>query len=229
MLSAVIPVTYDQLVNIFSFIYIAKKGLTVKNYISNKDESVRMFKSDFLEFFTHVHPSVPLIIFIPVITSIIYYCIYILEMTTKDFILYFILGIFVWTLTEYLLHRFFFHLKPSNKVKERIYFMVHGVHHDYPNDTRRLVMVPSVSIPLAILFFWLFSILIGKVFVFAFFPGFLTGYLFYDMAHYATHHFSMNSRIGSYIKKHHMRHHYQSSKKYFGVSSPLWDFIFRTI
>jgi len=194
----------------------------MKNYISNQNESVKMFDNRFLEFFTHVHPATPLVIFIPVIIYSSYFAVEKYSMETGIFVLNFIFGIAVWSITEYLLHRFAFHIEPDNKIKKYIYFMIHGVHHDYPNDGSRLVMVPAISIPLAALFYYMFVFVIGNINVTAFFPGFISGYLIYDMMHYAIHHFSMKGKILSEIKKHHFKHHYQSSNKYFGVSSPSW-------
>jgi 4-hydroxysphinganine ceramide fatty acyl 2-hydroxylase len=201
----------------------------MKNYISNQDESARIFENNFLEFFTHVHPVIPFIIFIPIISFLIYFGLDNLMIGMTEYLIFLIFGLLIWTLTEYILHRFVFHLKTTNKFKETVYLMIHGVHHDYPNDSTRLVMVPLVSIPLASLFYGLFYFLIGNILVYAFFPGFLIGYLFYDGIHYATHHFKMKGQISAYLKRNHMKHHYQSNKKYFGVSSPLWDIIFRTI
>jgi sterol desaturase/sphingolipid hydroxylase (fatty acid hydroxylase superfamily) len=106
--------------------------------------------------------------------------------------------------------------------------MFHGVHHDYPNDTKRLVMPPSVSIPLATGFFFLFKVILGDISVASFFIGFIAGYLFYDISHYAIHHFNMHSKFWLVIKNHHMRHHYQDPELGFGVSSPLWDLILKT-
>lgn len=200
----------------------------MKNYVSNDNESVRMFDNSFLEFFTHVHPVTPLVIFLPVIGYFTYSAFKNYYLTLPLFLYFFIFGLFVWSFTEYILHRFAFHIEPTNKIKKYVYFMIHGVHHDYPNDGTRLVMVPAVSLPLAALFYYLFEYLLGKNNVAAFFPGFISGYLVYDMMHYAIHHFSMKGKILASIKKHHFKHHYQSDKKYFGVSSPLWDYIFRT-
>lgn len=200
----------------------------MKNYISNKNESVRMFDNEIMEFFTHVHPATPLVIFLPVIFYSVYVGIVTFSISAPLFIITFIFGLFVWSLTEYGLHRFAFHIKPSNKIKKYIYFMIHGVHHDYPNDGTRLVMVPAVSIPLAAAFYYLFKYLLGGVYVNAFFPGFIAGYLVYDMMHYAIHHFQMRGKILTAIKKHHFKHHYQSSEKCFGVSSPMWDYFFGT-
>ncbi len=107
--------------------------------------------------------------------------------------------------------------------------MAHGVHHDYPNDSKRLVLPPSVSIPLAVLFFAAFSLAFGSASGPAIFGGFVIGYLIYDTVHYAVHHFSLHGRVMLYLKKKHLRHHYQDSRRDFGVSTPLWDWILRTV
>jgi len=197
-----------------------------KNYVSNSQDSVRMFKSSFLESLSKVHWTVPLYIFIPVIG----FCIY------KDFenaigILNFIelfaLGLFVWTLVEYIMHRFVFHYAPADKPwAQRIHFIFHGVHHDYPSDAMRLVLPPSVSIPLAALFYFLFNAILPANDIWGFFPGFILGYLIYDITHYAIHHFNFKGSIWKKIKQHHMLHHYQAPDKGYGVSSPMWDKVF---
>lgn len=199
-----------------------------KKFVSNKDETVRMFKSDFMESLSRVHPSVPLIIFVPVILYMLYLSIFDFKIAVLSIVGLVIFGLFIWTITEYLLHRFIFHLELKSKIGARIHFIFHGVHHDYPSDSRRLVMPPSVSIPLATLFYFLFSFLIGDVSVLPFFAGFLIGYLFYDISHYAIHHFNMHSKFWLAIKNHHIKHHYQDPDKGYGVSSPLWDYVFRT-
>jgi sterol desaturase/sphingolipid hydroxylase (fatty acid hydroxylase superfamily) len=119
-------------------------------------------------------------------------------------------------------------LELKGELGARIHFIFHGVHHDYPSDSRRLVMPPSVSIPLATLFYFLFRFLIGDISVHPFFAGFLTGYLFYDITHYAVHHFNMHSKFWLAIKNHHIKHHFQDPDKGYGVSSPIWDYVFRT-
>jgi sterol desaturase/sphingolipid hydroxylase (fatty acid hydroxylase superfamily) len=187
-----------------------------------------MFKNDFLESLSRVHPSVPLIIFVPVILYMFYLSIFDYQIGAFSIIGLVVFGLFIWTITEYLLHRFIFHLELKSKIGARIHFIFHGVHHDYPSDSRRLVMPPSISVPLAALFYFLFSFLIGGVSVLPFFAGFLIGYLFYDISHYAIHHFNMHSKFWLAIKNHHIKHHYQSPDKGYGVSSPIWDYIFRT-
>jgi 4-hydroxysphinganine ceramide fatty acyl 2-hydroxylase len=199
-----------------------------KLYVSNKDETARMFKSDFLEAFSRVHWSVPLFIYIPVIGYLFYLSIVDYKIAALDILGLIVAGLFVWTITEYLLHRFVFHFHTTSDFGKRITFMFHGVHHAYPNDTKRLVMPPSVSIPLAIGFFFLFKAILGGISVAPFYIGFIAGYLFYDISHYAIHHFNMHSRFWLAIKNHHMRHHYQNPELGFGVSTPLWDVILKT-
>ena len=193
-----------------------------KNYISNSRESVRMFKNDFFESLSKIHFSVPLFIFVPVIALFTYKAI-INQISVAAFTGYFVLGIFVWTATEYVLHRYLFHYVPKSQLGLRLHFIFHGVHHDYPRDSKRLVMVPSVSIPLAALFYFLFSLFLDRVNLYAFFPGFILGYLAYDMTHYAIHHANFKSSFWKKIKQHHMLHHYDDPTKGYGVSSVLWD------
>ncbi len=198
-----------------------------KNYISNQSDSTRMFKNDFLESLSKIHFAVPLFIFVPVIILFSYLA-YSSNISLLAYGGYFALGIFVWTATEYILHRFIFHYMPSSKWGLRLHFIFHGVHHDYPRDAKRLVMVPTVSIPLSALFYFLFSLFLVKENLYSFFCGFILGYLIYDMLHYALHHANFKSRFWKSIKDHHMLHHYAEPTKGYGVSSKLWDAIFRS-
>ncbi|MFQ6113522.1 MAG: sterol desaturase family protein [bacterium] len=199
-----------------------------KRYVSNKDESIPLFESKYLDKFTYVHPSVPVILYLPVITFFMYRAAVHPMLSSSTIFILFFSGMFLWTLTEYLGHRFIFHYETKSHFGNYIHHLIHGVHHDYPNDSRRLVMPPVVSIPLALLFYGLFWLLLGGTYELPCYAGFVFGYVCYDMIHYATHHFSMKTRLGMWLKHHHIRHHYQNEKLGFGVSSPLWDYIFGT-
>ena len=199
-----------------------------RRYVSNQNESVRMFKDDRLESLSHVHPAIPLVLYVPVVA-------YHLLRAVRDgllaggaIVILFALGMFLRTLTEYVMHRFVFHYEPTSTWGRQLHFIMHGVHHDYPNDATRLVMPPSVSVPLAFLFYALFHATFGPERLAPAFAGFVTGYLCYDMIHYATHHFTMRGPILGYLKKYHLRHHYQDEGRGYGVSSPLWDHVFRS-
>jgi len=200
-----------------------------KLFVSNDPEfSPRLFESDFLEKFTKVHWSVPLWLFVPIIGYFLYRSYFLSNLTILTIILYIIFGMFIWTFTEYALHRWLFHLHPKSDFGKRLIFLFHGVHHDYPSDKWRLVMPPSVSLPLATFFYILFRLIFGFVYVDPFFAGFLIGYLFYDITHYAIHHFNIRKKFWKDLKVHHTKHHFQDPELGFGVSNSFWDVIFRT-
>lgn len=196
-------------------------------YVSNKNESVPLFESRFMEFFSHVHPATPLVLYLPVIGYMLYRAFTEGKMSILAVAGFFLLGVLFWTLLEYVVHRYVFHYEPKSRPGKFLHFMIHGVHHDYPSDASRLVMPPVISIPLAIFFYFVFT-LVFRGFAPAVFAGLVFGYVCYDMIHYATHHFAMNSRMGLWLKQYHLRHHYKDDHAGYGVSSPLWDYVFKT-
>jgi len=203
--------------------------------INHSDEPIRLFKSDFLEFFTHISPVVVVIIWLPVA---VYFFIRSFSFVQKGVFPYFIplgflAGIFIWTFSEYMLHRFLFHHAAKSEKAKRVFFLFHGVHHAQPQCKTRLVMPPVVSIPMALIFYGLFTLIIRQLigapaWVSPMFSGFIAGYLTYDLTHYATHHFSMRWGVFKFLKRYHMQHHYKTPNQRFGVSSPLWDKVFGT-
>ena len=193
---------------------------------------IRLFKSDFLEFFTHISPVTIVVIWLPLALYL-----GIGELVRSAGAAFvpaaFVLGLFIWTLAEYTLHRWLFHHTPSSPRQERIFFLFHGIHHAQPQVKTRLVMPLPVSVPAALIFWGLFQLVAGRLlgapeWVAPLMSGFLIGYLAYDLIHYATHHFPMRAGYAKYIKRHHMQHHYKDPATRFGVSSPLWDYVFRT-
>lgn len=199
-----------------------------KKFVSNSSESSRMFKSDLLESLSKIHYSVPLFIYIPVIGYFLYITFFASSIGIILGIVLIVAGLFAWSFLEYVLHRFVFHYKLKGRIGERIHFIFHGVHHDYPNDAMRLVLPPSVSIPLAILFYYFYFLLLGPMYMAPVYAGFVAGYLFYDISHYAIHHSTFKSKFWQNIKKHHMQHHYKDDHSGYGVSSKFWDIIFNT-
>ena len=203
--------------------------------IDHSDVPIRLFKSDFLEFFTHISPLVVIIIWVPVAIFFLVSGIIGLPVNVSWVVVPagFLFGLALWTFAEYILHRFLFHYHPKNPTQEKIFFLFHGVHHAQPQCKTRLVMPPILSVPLALLFYGLFSLVVGlflggPYWVPTLFSGFIVGYLAYDLTHYATHHFPMRRGIWKALKRYHMRHHYKTPDKLFGVSSPIWDYVFHT-
>src|SRR5436190_10202892 len=132
-------------------------------YVSNKNESVPMFQSRFMEFFSHVHPATPLVLYLPAIAYFLYQALWQRGLSIPFVLALFAFGILIWTLLEYVIHRCIFHYEPKSRWGKFLHFMLHGVHHDYPNDASRLVMPPVVSIPLAVLFYFLITLTFGRV------------------------------------------------------------------
>jgi dihydroceramide fatty acyl 2-hydroxylase len=186
-----------------------------------------MFDSDILDRLSRVHPMVPLIIFGPAIVVLL-----VVgargEPTTLQVVGLVLAGYLFWTLFEYWMHRLVFHFEPEEGIGARIHWIIHGVHHDHPNDPLRLVMPPSVSVPLAAAMYGLFVLVLGLPWANVFTAGFLTGYLAYDMTHYHVHHHRPRTRLGKLVRELHMRHHFQDDTRGFGVSAPFWDYVFRT-
>jgi len=199
-----------------------------KHYVSNSEESTRMFKNSLFESLSKVHYSVPMFIFIPVIIYFLYQAFTASGLGIFSGVAYFALGLFVWTLTEYIMHRFVFHFVPKSKLGLRLHFIFHGVHHDYPKDRLRLVLPPSMSIPLATIFYFIWKAVFNGPGFYAFFAAFIMGYLIYDMIHYAIHHVQFKGKLWNVLKSHHLKHHYVHPSKGYGVSSPLWDSIAQT-
>jgi 4-hydroxysphinganine ceramide fatty acyl 2-hydroxylase len=201
--------------------------MSERPYVSKTHETVRMFKSDFMEFFSHVHPATPLVIYGPAIVYALYVALWKRELSILAVAGLFLVGVFFWTLIEYIIHRYAFHHQAKTRIGKQFHFIVHGVHHDYPNDAKRLVMPPVVSIPLALVFFGLF-LLLFRGSAPAVWAGLAAGYVCYDSIHYAIHHFPMRAGILNRLKQHHLRHHYHDDHSGYGVSSPFWDYVFRT-
>ena len=187
-----------------------------------------MFDNRLLETLSRVHPAVPPLLYLPVVTICLAVAIGGKDLGVGAVVGVFFVGLAFWSLAEYLLHRFVFHFEPDSRWGRRLHFIIHGVHHDYPHDPMRLVMPPSVSVPLAILVFLGFRALLGDAWSLPFFAGFLVGYLVYDMTHYHLHHHRSTHRLSLALRRYHYRHHFQQSSRGFGVTTPLWDKVFRT-
>lgn len=200
-----------------------------KNYVSLKDETIRMFENPILDWMSRIHWVTPLIVWVPVVIYCLYRSIFEFQFGSMKILVLFLIGLFIWTISEYFVHRFIFHYHPSSNFGKKISFLMHGVHHDYPNDSKRLVMPPIMSIILAIPFFAFFYYAFGGGgATYASFAGMVCGYLSYDMLHYAVHHAKWKNSYFERLKKHHMAHHYVHPEAGFGVSNMFWDKVFHT-
>lgn len=144
---------------------------------------------------------------------------------------YWLCGFGIWSLLEYILHRFLFHLDewlPDNRAGLTAHFLLHGIHHYLPMDKYRLVMPPTLFVALATPFwklahtlFWDWSM--GT----AVYCGGIFGYICYDLTHYFLHHQNLPLWYKS-LKKYHLEHHFLDYQNGFGVTSRFWDRVFGT-
>ncbi len=185
-----------------------------------------MFDSRLLDALSRVHPAVPVLIFTPAIVAMTAWGLS--SQSVPVMVGLFVAGYALWTLFEYWLHRIVFHFEPEDGLGARMHWIIHGVHHDHPNDPLRLVMPPAVSVPLGAVVFGLLYLIFGESYAPGLGAGFFAGYLVYDMTHYYLHHFRPRGRLGRMLRERHMRHHFQDETRGFGISAPYWDEVFGT-
>jgi dihydroceramide fatty acyl 2-hydroxylase len=185
-----------------------------------------MFDSRLLDALSRVHPAVPVLIFAPAIGALTVWGLQ--SVSVPGTVGLAVGGYTLWTLFEYWLHRIVFHFEPREGIGARMHWIIHGVHHDHPNDPLRLVMPPAVSMPLGAVVFGILYLIFGTHYAPGLGAGFFAGYLVYDMVHYYLHHFRPHGRIGRMLRERHMRHHFQDETRGFGISAPYWDELFGT-
>ncbi len=198
-----------------------------ENKPSNKGTKV-IFKNPILEKLSRTHIAVPISLFFVYSSALLFYSIYSVHMNPFTTTGIFVVGFLTFTLVEYLAHRYIFHMKITSELRRKLQYAFHGVHHDYPKDKDRLAMPPIMSVTIATALLFLFRLVMGD-FVFAFLPGFLVGYAMYLWVHYIVHAYQPPKNFLKALWVNHGIHHYKSPDKVFGVSSPLWDYIFRTM
>ena len=195
--------------------------------IHNKGQA-KLFQNQYLEYLTKTHPLVIWGMYTPVLILLPYYSIASLDFGGWKVFLLFITGMISWTVTEYILHRYAFHHKPTTERGMRINYVLHGNHHEYPRDRERLFMPAAPSLIIASVFFLLFYLVLGKL-AFPFFPGFMLGYLLYGSIHYAIHAWKPPFKWMKPLWRNHHLHHYKHGDLGFGVSSTMWDHVFGTM
>jgi sterol desaturase/sphingolipid hydroxylase (fatty acid hydroxylase superfamily) len=188
--------------------------------------SPRIFKNAVLDRLSRAHWTVPFAYLVPVALLLWEGA---GQLPTAGLILCVVLGYLAWTLTEYSVHRFLFHLHLPGETGARIHFLIHGIHHDHPSDPLRLVMPPLMSIPLVTLTWIGASLLFGAPLKYPLMAGYMLGMVIYDELHYHLHCRRPGTQIGVWLRRIHMLHHFRHPESHFGVSAPYWDYIFGTV
>jgi len=192
-------------------------------------DHLRLFQNRNLEKLTHTNIAVPISIFTIFSSFLLCFSFAYTSLGTLLILVLFFGGMISFTLVEYIMHRFLYHINSAyNKKIRRLQYLIHGVHHDYPKDKSRLAMPPVLSVFIALLLLLSTYMLINE-FALAFLPGFVMGYTTYLFIHYSIHAYPPPKNKLRILWIHHSIHHYKDSGKAFGVSSPLWDYIFGTM
>jgi len=196
------------------------------------DEPARFFESDFFEFFSRTSWWAVPTVWVPVVIGVLAYTAT-LNIAPLAILLGFVAGIFVWTLLEYTLHRWLFHLDEWVQFSWwsiTLHFLLHGVHHLLPMDPMRLVFPPVLTTLLACPIYAAFRAALPEPEANCLLAGGLTGYMFYDLTHYYLHHSGKPflSYFGE-LKTYHLNHHYKNHHLGYGITSKLWDYVFGTV
>ena len=187
----------------------------------------KIFENGFLERLTKSNPKKTIVFYSLVISAFIFLSIKYTRLSISETIELYVSGLFTWTLMEYLLHRFVFHIDEYFPVLKRFHYIVHGVHHEHPGDHERLFMPPVPGLIIAVVMFFFLYLFVG-LYAFAFMAGISNGYLIYSYIHYNIHSMPANPFFHR-PWSHHAKHHFKYPDKAFGVSSPIWDLVFRTM
>ena len=200
-----------------------------KNYIPPKNKGTKkLFKNPILEKLSRTHISIPLTVFAIYAVALLYWSVTHTSLAAGTTVGLFFLGFISFTFVEYLIHRYVYHLSTHTEARKIFQYNAHGVHHEFPKDKDRLAMPPLLSITIATLLLLFFRLIMGDL-TFGFLPGFLVGYAYYLAVHYMVHIYQPPKNFLRWLWVNHSVHHYKDGDLVFGVSSPLWDYIFGTM
>jgi sterol desaturase/sphingolipid hydroxylase (fatty acid hydroxylase superfamily) len=138
-------------------------------------------------------------------------------------------GILVWTVIEYLLHRFLLHYRPQAPVLLALIEKLHLGHHRDPQDEAKITVPVYGSLPIAGGLLGLFRLMTGSWELAALLmTGSIAGYLYYETVHFWIHRGTRRGRWLRQRRANHFFHHFTDQTRCFGVTTPLWDLIWGT-
>ncbi len=190
--------------------------------------SAQLFQNPALERLTHTHIALPVSIFLLTTLVSLYYGLthnYIAGLSAFGL---FAAGWLGFTLVEYAVHRYLYHMPAATERRRKLQYTMHGVHHEYPKDKTRLAMPPIVSVFVVSLLFFIFRLTFG-VAAFGVLAGFVFGYALYLFVHYSIHAYAPPKNFLKVWWHHHAQHHYRQDEIAFGVSTTLWDHVIGTM
>ncbi|XP_015690238.1 dihydroceramide fatty acyl 2-hydroxylase FAH1-like isoform X2 [Oryza brachyantha] len=191
-------------------------------------EGPRFFGNNVLEFLTRTKWWAVPTIWLPVVCWLLVKSIR-MGHSIQEVALMALFGVFIWTLIEYTLHRFLFHIDTKTYWANTAHYLLHGCHHKHPMDSLRLVFPPTATAILCVPFWKLVAFFATPTTTPALFGGGLLGYVMYDCTHYYLHHGQPSKDPAKNLKRYHLNHHFRVQDKGFGITSSLWDYVFGTL
>ncbi|KAJ8302448.1 hypothetical protein KUTeg_018844 [Tegillarca granosa] len=192
------------------------------------DKPIRLFHSDFCEFFSVCKWWIVPLFWTPVMFILLWLSYtklaetpavwpspeYGFTITPHHMPVVFALGVLFWTFDEYAIHRWLFHLRPPHQYPFLIlmHFILHGQHHKSPMDKGRLVFPTVPACLLAIVFYSLYASIFGTSIALCLFAGTIAGYMAYDLVHYYLHHGVAYGTYFKNLKKYHVKHHFKNQQ-----------------
>lgn len=191
-------------------------------------ETPRFFESDLMEFFTRTAWWVIPLVWLPVVYWFVSLSVE-MGLHPNEVAAAMAIGISSWTLLEYTLHRFLFHMDTKGYWVNTVHYLIHGCHHKHPMDGLRLVFPPAAAFIFAVPLWGLVKLLSSATYAPAVYGGGLLGYVVYDCTHYYLHYGKPLKGVTHQLKRNHMEHHFRIQDKGFGITSNLWDRVFGTL
>jgi sterol desaturase/sphingolipid hydroxylase (fatty acid hydroxylase superfamily) len=136
----------------------------------------------------------------------------------------FAFGLFTWTFLEYVLHRFVFHDRRLGVAMAREHLEHHAKVDWFAPFSSKVRLAVVVLSGLALVAVPLFGWTRGLAYVF----GIVGGWMAYEVLHRSIHVRPPKNAYGRWAWRHHLHHHFGDPRRNHGVSSPLWDVVFRT-
>ncbi|XP_057536525.1 dihydroceramide fatty acyl 2-hydroxylase FAH2-like [Amaranthus tricolor] len=190
-------------------------------------EGPRFFANDILEILTRTKWWVIPIVWLPVVCYLVSVSLQ-RSLTAAQAATTLVFGVLIWSLLEYTLHRFLFHVKTQNYWANTLHYVLHGCHHKHPMDALRLVFPPAATAIICVPIWSVIRLLSSPSVAPALFGGLLLGYIMYDTTHYYLHHGQPSIGVPKNLKRYHLNHHFRLHTKGFGITSSVWDHVFGT-
>jgi sterol desaturase/sphingolipid hydroxylase (fatty acid hydroxylase superfamily) len=191
----------------------------------SRPQRIRLFRDERMERLTLISPSSFVVVWVAVLALALFASWGTAGLAVSIGLV--LLGVLIWTLFEYVMHRFIFHLKLKSQFGKWLLFLMHGNHHVDPGDHYRNLMPPIVSLCVNGLFWGLSLLLLGPAGSLLFL-GFGIGYVVYDSVHYACHQLPMRGPVLRQLRRHHIRHHYAKQEGNYAITAIFWDRLFGT-